>query len=181
MAHASGNPAWTNTPSTPIQASNLEAIENQIDKISNGVASATKKFQGRAIANQTLATASVYTSITLGVADVDDLGGWSSSTNPSRYTCQQTGWYWASGSIFWNTGGTSGLRYAQLSLNGVAIPGSPDITQYPAVYWPQSVVPVLVYMTAGQYLELQGQTPTANTTTYGVSNSGSVLTAYLLP
>jgi hypothetical protein len=52
----------------------------------------------------------------------DTYGGWSSST-PTRYTAQQAGWYWVSGTVCFasNATGNRGLRIAK---NGGAVQGT---------------------------------------------------------
>ncbi|TQF04752.1 hypothetical protein E6W39_24165 [Kitasatospora acidiphila] len=60
----------------------------------------------------------------------DTYGGWSSS-NPTRYTAQTPGWYWASGAVCFATNVT-GNRAARIAKNGNPVQGAGTLIGGPA-------------------------------------------------
>lgn len=83
----------------------------------NDLATAVNNLPGRAVLHLRQTTAQTNAilgdgtilAITWNVADLDTFGGWSSSTNPSRYTPNVAGWYLLMGACSFS-GNATGYR-----------------------------------------------------------------------
>lgn len=95
--------------------------------------------------------------INLNAELFDTNGNFDTVTN-YRYNVPVTGYYWISFSVINNVNAGTGY-YATVRLNGAdAIIGSRDIASYTNPDgWNGSVGSALIYLTSGQYLELQYQ------------------------
>lgn len=74
-----------------------------------------------AVMRQTAAQAiagGTWTAITWQTADVDTFGGWSASTNPSRYTAVVPGWYRVTSQADFAATSTAGFRSIAIQVNG---------------------------------------------------------------
>lgn len=119
---------------------------------------------------QTL-TSGTWTPITYDAEDVDTdpdgVGGHSTTANTSRYTARYAGWYRVGGAASF-AAASSGSRAARLAVNGVLRPGSMVRLPAAAVSTGLPLRDMLVYLAAGDYLEVQAQQDTGsslNTTT----------------
>ncbi|WP_051966892.1 hypothetical protein [Kitasatospora mediocidica] len=78
-------------------------------------------YQGtsQSLGNQT------WTPLGIDVAAIDSYGGHSTTTNPSRYTCQPGagGWYTVCG-VYAPTANSTGFRAVKIQVNGVAVYGA---------------------------------------------------------
>jgi hypothetical protein len=107
-------------------------------------------------ASQSVASSSTWTPILLDTSGIDTYGGHSTTSNTSRYVCQQAGIYQCGGSITWAANAT-GYRAARIAHNGSAVQGS-------EVYLPGGsvsgqttvVVTVPVALAVGDYIEIHG-------------------------
>ena len=108
--------------------------------------------------NQSIAN-TTWTGVTLDSALYDNTGGHSTTTNPSRYVCQVSGWYLAIGNVAWSSSATgsqneyvAGVRVngSNSSANlfeGAKHPGANSSLINPGVF-------ELVQLSAGDYVEL---------------------------
>lgn len=116
------------------------------------------------------------TPLTMDTEDFDLLGGHSTATNPSRYTCQREGWYQLAGGVGWVTNATGTHRGCQWRLNGGLLNGSQQLIP-PVTGGIQTIVAArsyMVYMVVGDFVELHGEhavVPIANLSTF-VTNVG---------
>lgn len=115
-------------------------------------------FRGRANATQSI-TASTWTSLNLGIEDVDTdpsgAGGHSTSVNTSRFVAVYAGWYAVGGGAHFaaNVTGRRGMRFA---VNGVLVEASGSFVQ--ATSASATTVPgtmELVFLNVGDYVEVQ--------------------------
>lgn len=122
----------------------------------NFFVSGRPRFQGRQTVAQSIG-ASVYASITLDVEDTDNDSGHSTSTNTSRYTAVTAGLYVCCGKVcFTNTSG-GGDRRARLTVNGTAVVGSlGNQSSDASIPYAVCTPTMLVFLNAGDYLEVQG-------------------------
>lgn len=87
----------------------------------------------------------------------DTYGGHSTSTNPTRYTAKQAGYYLVWGAVCMATN-TTGSRGARIALNGTAVRGAAQMLA-PASGSNTSIAttPMPIYMNGTtDYVELQG-------------------------
>lgn len=123
-----------------------------------------------------------WTSITLDFEDVDDRNGHSTTSNSSRYTAQDAGWYMVSGKVSF-TGNATGRRVARLAVNGTAVPGSAGSLTPNANTADVLAQPRDVYLNVGDYVEVQGYqdiTGGGSLSTNTVAESASVLQVRLV-
>lgn len=81
-------------------------------------------FHAYASALQTIPNNTV-TNVTLDTEVIDTAGGHSTTTNTDRYVCQVPGVYQVSGLVTFDSGNTTGLRLAEIRVNGsTAVMGS---------------------------------------------------------
>lgn len=86
-------------------------------------------------------------------------GGWSSSTNPTRFTVPYPGWWEFTGSIGWDQG-AAGQRVTSYRKNGVGTPINGTMLQWynsatsGAVGMP--TVNMVISLAAGDYIEMYG-------------------------
>lgn len=101
-------------------------------------------------------TTSTFTAITFTTEDVDTEDGHSTSSNNSRYTAVEEAWYWVKGAVAFESNAT-GRRLARWTKNGTEINGSRH--ELATVNGGESIIParpILVSLSAGDYVELQG-------------------------
>lgn len=93
--------------------------------------------------------------VTFSTEVVDTANGHSTSTNTSRYTCQQAGWYVCSGMVSYNYQNLTGVRAALIYKNGVIIPGaSSQIPPGNGLPTRPATPAVLVNLAVNDYVEL---------------------------
>lgn len=91
--------------------------------------------------------------LTSAIADTD--GGWSSVTNPSRYTVQVAGKYLVVGSIAWTVTSSTGLALGvELRQNG-ATTRTNESSSFTGGTWRGQVTDIM-QCSAGDYIELAG-------------------------
>jgi hypothetical protein len=103
----------------------------------------------RATSTQSIAD-STPTAITFDAEDVDTYGGHSTSVNPSRYTGQVAGWYWAAAKAFFGANST-GIRRISLYVNGAEY-SQVDVPPPSSGAATMSIIE-LVYLNVGDYVE----------------------------
>lgn len=116
------------------------------------------------------------TPIGFDTEDYDVLGGHSTVTNPSRYTCQREGWYLLIGGVGFDvpsTAGTNTYRGCRWRLNGADLNGSqqliPPVPSVPIVGTVVSARPYMVYLVVGDFVELAGEHNCTTITTSGTT------------
>ena len=117
-----------------------------------------------------------WTAVTFTSEGVDAAGGHSNVTNPSRYTAAHTGWYQVNGGVAFAFNAT-GVRACRLAVNGTALAGMSRDAAAVLVYGNAVTISRLVYLTAGQYIELQAfqSSGGALNTSYVADNDQSFL------
>ena len=101
-------------------------------------------------------TSGTWTSISMDATTVDSYGMHSNSSNNSRATAINAGWYWPSGAVAFAASAT-GTRGARFAVNGTAVPGTaqflpPTASGSLAV----AAVSIPLFLNAGDYVEIQG-------------------------
>lgn len=97
-----------------------------------------------------------WTSLTMNTEDVDNDGGHSTVTNPSRYTAQTAGWWRVNGGTMTFAGNNTGTRGTRLTVNGVAVAASRNlVVASAAIAVSVPLVGIEVYLDVGQYMEMQ--------------------------
>lgn len=121
-------------------------------------------------------TNATWTALTFTSEGIDSAGGHSTSSNTSRYTAVHTGWYEVSAVVSFVFNAT-GARGARLAVNGTAVAGRSLIPAIGVTYSTDVPLARKVYLTAGQYLELQAFQSSGGSlnTAYTAGNEGSVL------
>ena len=143
---------WSLKPSlsagTYPNALQMERLVNQVDFLSNAPMAWLKRAAAFSVANSTVVT------IDMDTATYDNYGGWSASSNPSRYTVQVAGTYMIAGGVSWESNAT-GLRTAQIRVNGVDVSGS-QVRVAPISGTQTSTVTrtVLVSLSVNDYIEI---------------------------
>lgn len=110
----------------------------------------------RQTAVQTNLANNTFTSITFTVGeDLDSQDGHSPTTNTSRYTAHEDGWWMLTGGVSVEANAT-GRRMTQWAKNGTVVSGSRIDTL--ALSAGESVIPartIFISLSAGDYVELQ--------------------------
>ena len=137
-------------------------------------------FQGRATANQFNLTQNAFVPVALQAEDYDPDNGHSTSTNTSRYVAQRAIDVCAGGNAMLPSaqGATLTTRGAAIFKNGVLVPGSKGVANYPNALFTVPTVPIIVSLVANDFLELQvlsSAAASATTGLYGTATDGSVL------
>lgn len=102
-------------------------------------------------------TNTVWGAITFTTEDVDTAGAHDTVTNPSRWTCPASGWYWIGGGVGF-AANTTGIRGVRFAINGTAVNGSESLagaSPSGSVGNRQPARSMLIQLTAGQYLEME--------------------------
>lgn len=95
-----------------------------------------------------------FTTINFDSEDIDTDSGHSNVTNNSRYTAPIDGYYELSGCITFAAG--TGFRATRWARNATVIPGSQvDGTAAAGAEWPVMARTVKVFLTAGDYVQIQ--------------------------
>lgn len=106
---------------------------------------------------QSIATATV-TALTWDTEDYDTVGGHSTSSNTSRYTCQTgyAGYYRLNGTVWWAGSAAGSYRRCLFSVNGSTVAGS--CNSEPPVAGIISVISsTIVFLNVGDYVECDAQ------------------------
>lgn len=122
-------------------------------------------FRGRQANTQSTLTATWTAMILDASPDIDTESGHSTTVNPTRYTSQVSGWYWAEGFVAWGsvTGGTSRVD-ASLAINGTLTLGAQQsLLSAPPTSATAVVAAGLIRLNAGDYVEIQGRQNTGST------------------
>lgn len=158
-------------------ATNLNKQSDALSQLMGGAPSAgALDFATLAqIVTQSL-TSATWTTITFTSEGVDSAGGHSNVTNTSRYTAVHTGWYQVNAGVSFAFHAT-GARGCRLAVNGTALAGRVLVPAVGVTYSTDVSISRLVYLTAGQYLEVQGfqSSGGALNTAYVSGNEGSFL------
>lgn len=93
------------------------------------------------------------TTITFEQENRDDNGFWAGGS-PTRITAPNTGWYFLSAAVRWDTGAATGDRRAKWRLNGTTDRFGNNFTAVGAAN-ATNIANALVYMTAAEYAELR--------------------------
>lgn len=152
------------------------ALSKRGDTGPTGAAGAQYHVRAKRSSSTTSVANATWAAIPLDDEDYDAPGWHSTSSNTSRITVQQTGWYLLSGVINW-AGNNVGRRGAEIYINGARVNSagiyaliSPSIRNGSDVAAPAPVVVMaptqFAYLTAGDYVEI-----------WGYQNSGGALNA----
>lgn len=114
--------------------------------------SKTKGSLIRRTATQSISNTTT-TAIIFDTEDRDDLNGWLSGTNPTRFTINTTGWYDLAAHIKW-ADFTGGKRVFDLRINGSNFPMSNSAEASSNHQGPDTPVAMTYYFTKGDYIEL---------------------------
>lgn len=94
------------------------------------------------------------TALSYDATQLDTYGGHSNTVNPSRYVCQQAGWYFVKAGVVWSTSSTSANRGIQLYKNGTAYPYSWTVNLAVGNFNNSGVeTAALVQLAVGDYVE----------------------------
>ena len=162
-------PALSDPPNGPAQFQALAtAVENQLVTTNNSatalasrVTTLESNLTNIPIANlrQTVAQSipnAVFTAIIWGTADIDTATGWSSGTNPERYTAKKTGKYLIAGSAATTFPAVDGFRATVWFKNGVSVAGTQiDSTARVGVAWPIPARTIALTLAVNDYIELR--------------------------
>lgn len=112
---------------------------------------------------QTLASGS-WTSINFTAEQLDNYGGHSTTTNPSRYVCQRPGLYYVYGlAAVGESAGATGYRACRLAVNGTTFYAGTSATPAPSTTLGTALAACAhIRLNAGDYVELQMR-PQGNT------------------
>jgi hypothetical protein len=133
--------------------------------------------------NQSVAS-QAWTGVTLDNANLDTVGGHSTTVTPSRYICQVPGWYLAIGGVSYAVSSTAGSNtyIAGLRINGLNTHGSLfEGAKHPGgnSHGITPMVADLLSLNAGDYVELAAYQFSGATTTLTSSSGGSPVINYL--
>lgn len=127
---------------------------------------------------QSALTINTWTAISFDASVFDSYGGHSNSTNNSRYVAQVAGWYMCFGCVSYNNSVTTGNRGATIAKNGTNVQGAagfgPAITGNPPT---MPSPPCIVFLNAGDYVEVRGYSSAASTVTSVSADLTSSMTA----
>lgn len=103
---------------------------------------------------QSIPAGTSNTALTWNLAQVDTYNGFSTS-HPTRYTCQQPGWYDASATVAMASG-SAGTMYAAWQVNGNPPVNTPNTETGPVTGSHNRAAGIsgLVFLNAGDYLEV---------------------------
>jgi hypothetical protein len=99
-----------------------------------------------------------WAGLSLGASVVDSYSGHSTTTNPSRYTCQTgaAGWYLGSG-VYAPVANSTGFRAARLQVNGSPVIGGAAYLINNSTVEMGAVTPTVpFYLNVGDYVEVAG-------------------------
>ena len=100
--------------------------------------------------------ASAWTALNFDVTVFDSYGGHSNSVSNSRYTAQVAGWYIVFGCACFASNAT-GQRGGAVSKNGTRVQGAAGFAQTTSALSPATASPpCIVFLNAGDYVEIQG-------------------------
>lgn len=136
-----GTPIASTTFGIPV-ATNLGVLANPpLAKLRNSV--------GQSIANNT------GVALTWDTEDVDSVGGHSTVTNTSRYTCQTgyPGWYQVTACVCFTGNATGTAREIYLEVNGTAVSGSSAHTPPPSAQQIAVITSTPVELAVGDFVE----------------------------
>lgn len=116
------------------------------------------------------------TAITFDTNVIDTYNGHSTTTNTSRYVCQQAGYYTVAGAICYAASST-GMRGAHASVNGSALQGCAAQVAGGATYFTTVALPPRdVFLNLNDYVELYGwQSSGGNLSTATASDQASMM------
>lgn len=101
-------------------------------------------------------TSSAWTALTFDQSVFDSYGGHSNVTNNSRYTAQVAGWYIVFGCACVSANAT-GQRGGAVAKNGTRVQGASALIQTTSALSPAPASPpCIVFLNAGDYVEIQG-------------------------
>jgi len=134
---------------TPISSSTFGIpVANNVGVLANPPIAKMRNSVAQSIPNNT------NTALTWDTEDWDTVGGHSTVTNTSRYTCQSgyAGYYLVHAAVAWASNAT-GVRDIWVMKNGVDVPGSMITVQAPpAGVWSQ-ISETTVQLAVGDYIE----------------------------
>ncbi len=163
------------SPGDAVQSSHIIALAQGVTFIANASGGL---FDGSQLVTQSL-TSGAETAITLTNENVDTDGGHSNSTNTNRYTANTAGRYWVSGQVCYAANGT-GVRYANIRKNGSTQVSSQQVPSAGAGVPTFVGAPArLVFLAAGDYVELLGLQTSGGALSTALTNSASWLSVYL--
>lgn len=143
-----------------------------------GAAGAASVTQLRATTSQTCSAANTWYSVAFAAEDFDDENAHDNATNNTRWTASRACVVKVGASIVWvgSQSVTNPQRLMQFTRSGVIVPGSPGNAAYVATGLTQVIQPMLVSLSAGQYLELQMRSAAAGAQIYADSSTCSIMT-----
>ena len=113
-----------------------------------------------------------FTGITFDVEDLDTDGGHSTSSNTSRFTAPNAGWYFCSGGVGFSASAT-GQRGAAWAVNGTTLNGTSVFVNASAAF--TTIIAArskLLYLNVSDYVELQALQNTGGALNTNVTTDG---------